>query len=150
DVEVRRAVHRVATDADAGGLSHTARRELPDGFVGERSAARDHAHVAALVDVARRDADAAAAVRILARPRRDDTRAIRPDQPRPLAFHRASYLDHVLNPNAYRDATDQVKVFIHRFEDHVGGEVWGNKDRRIRLASLPDRLGHLVENGNLV
>src|SRR5581483_3372687 len=78
DVEVRRAVHRVATDADAGGLSHTARRELPDGFVGERSAARDHAHVAALVDVARRDADAAAAVRILARPRRDDTRAIRP------------------------------------------------------------------------
>ncbi len=67
DVQVRGAVDRVAADADAGGLADAAAGELPDGFVGQRAAARHHADMALLVNVAGRNADAAAALRILAR-----------------------------------------------------------------------------------
>ena len=74
DIEVRRAVDRVAADADAGGLADAAAGQLPDRLVGQRAAARDDADVALLVNVAGRDADAAAAVRILARAGRDDAR----------------------------------------------------------------------------
>jgi hypothetical protein len=56
------AVHWITTDADAGALAVTARRELPDGLIGERAGAADDADIAALVDVTRGDADAAAAV----------------------------------------------------------------------------------------
>ena len=69
DVQVRGAVDRVAADADAGGLADAAAGELPDGLVGQGAAAGDDADVALLVNVAGRDADAAAAVRILARRR---------------------------------------------------------------------------------
>ena len=64
-VEVRRAVDRIAADADAGGLADAARSQLPDRFVSQRAAARDDADVALLVNVTGRNADAAAAVRIL-------------------------------------------------------------------------------------
>ena len=63
-------------------LADAARGELPDRFVGQRAAARDDADVALLVNVAGRDADAAAAVRILAFAGRDDAGTIRPDEPR--------------------------------------------------------------------
>ena len=66
---MRGAVDRIAADADAGGLADAAAGELPDRFVGQRAAARDDADVALFVNVAGRDADAAAAVRILARRR---------------------------------------------------------------------------------
>jgi hypothetical protein len=69
DVEVRRAVDRIAADADAGGLADAAAGQLPDGLVSQRAAARNDADVAFFVNVAGRDADAAAAVRILARRR---------------------------------------------------------------------------------
>ena len=81
-VEMRGAVDRIAADADAGGLADAARGQLPHGFVGQRAAARDDADVALLVNVTGRDADAAAAVGILAFAGRDDARTIRADEPR--------------------------------------------------------------------
>src|ERR1700716_3536791 len=68
-------VHRIAADADAGRLAETNGRGLCDRFIGERARARDDADLAALVDVTRHDADLAFA-------RRDDARAVRPDQAR--------------------------------------------------------------------
>ncbi len=81
-VQMRRAVDRIAADADAGGLADAARSELPDRLVGQRAAARDDADVSFFVNVAGRDADAAAAVRILALAGRDDAGTVRPDEPR--------------------------------------------------------------------
>src|SRR5476651_2386127 len=69
------AIHRVAADADAGRLAEADSRGLGHGFIGERARARDDADLAALVDVARHDADLALA-------RRDHARAVRPDQAR--------------------------------------------------------------------
>ena len=53
------ALHRVAADADAGGLAEAGRRGLRHRLIGQRPRARDHADRAALVDVARHDADLA-------------------------------------------------------------------------------------------
>ena len=82
DVEVRGAVDRIAADADAGGLADAAAGELPDRLVGERAAARDDADVALLVNVAGRDADAAAAGGILPVAGRDDAGAVGADEAR--------------------------------------------------------------------
>ena len=56
-----RADHRIAADADAGGLSQAEARELCDRFVGQRAAARHDADAAGFADVARHDADLALA-----------------------------------------------------------------------------------------
>ena len=89
---MRGAVDRIAADADAGALAVAALGELPDGFVGERAGAGDDADVAALVDVARRDADAAAAVAVLAAAGSDEPGTVRPDEagfePASMAFTR--------------------------------------------------------------
>jgi hypothetical protein len=74
-----------------------ARGELPDRFVSQRAAAGDDADVAFLVDVTGRDADAAAAVGILALAGRDDAGAVRADEPRLFAFHGALHLEHVVD-----------------------------------------------------
>src|ERR1035437_2129138 len=58
-VQMRRAVHGIATAADASGLADAARSQLPDRFVSQRAAARDNSDVAFLVNVTGRDADAA-------------------------------------------------------------------------------------------
>src|SRR5690606_24864717 len=69
------AVHRVAADADAGGLAEPRGRGLRDRLVGQRARAGDDADLAALVDVPGHDAD-------LALIRRDDAGAVGPDQAR--------------------------------------------------------------------
>ena len=61
-------------------LAEAERRELADGFVGQRARARHDADAALAVDVAGHDADLELA-------RRDDARAVRADQPRALALH---------------------------------------------------------------
>ncbi len=53
------ALHRVAADADAGGLAEPGRGGLRHRLVGQRAGARDDADRAAAVDVARHDADLA-------------------------------------------------------------------------------------------
>ena len=69
------AAHRIAADADAGALAEALVGGLEHGFVGQRARARHDADAALLVDEARHDADLAFA-------RRDDARAVRPDEPR--------------------------------------------------------------------
>ena len=103
-----------------------------------------------LVDVAGRDADAAAAVRILSLARGDDAGAIGTDQPRPLALHGALDLDHVVDGNALGDADDQVQPGIHALKNGVGGKGRRDKDSRSRRAGLLHGLGDGVEDGDLV
>src|SRR5262249_19337061 len=103
DVEMRRAIHGIAADADAGGLADAATGELPDCFISKCATARDYADIAALVDVAGSDADAAATVRILARAGCHDTGTIRPDEPCLAAQHGAFDLYHVVHRNAFGD-----------------------------------------------
>ena len=111
DVQMRHAGDRIAADADAGALARAAAGQLPDRLVSERAAARDHADVAFFVNVTGRNADAAAAVRILAFAGRDDAGTIRPDEPRRgVALHRAFHANHVARRNAFGDADDQFQV----------------------------------------
>src|SRR5947209_4313251 len=65
----------VAAEPDAGRLPDAEGGELVDGLVGERAAAAEHADRAALVDVARHDADLALLTG------RDDAGAVGADQP---------------------------------------------------------------------
>src|SRR5690606_12563015 len=99
-VEMRRAVHGITPDADARRLADAAGRELEDRLVGEGAGARDDADVALLVNVAWRDADAAASVRLRTGAGSNDAGAVRADQARAAAFHRALHTDHVLDGNA--------------------------------------------------
>src|SRR5215469_5486524 len=62
DVEMRRADDRIPADADASALPDTAFGQLPDGLVGERATAGNHANVAFLMNVAGCNAYAAAAI----------------------------------------------------------------------------------------
>ena len=59
-------LHGIAADADAGALADATAGQLPDRFVSERAAAGDNADVALFVNVTGRNADAAAALRVLA------------------------------------------------------------------------------------
>ena len=151
DVEMRRAVHRIAADADAGALADAARGELPDRFVSQRAAARDDADVALFVNVTGRDADAAAAVGILAFAGRDDAGTIRSDEPRlGVALHRAFHADHVAHGNAFGDGDDEFESGVRAFENRIGGERRRNKNGAGGRAGLFHRIGDGVENGNFL
>src|SRR5262245_61315199 len=56
-VDEARAVHRIAADADAGGLAQSAQGELVHDLVGERATSGDDTDAALLVDVAGHDPD---------------------------------------------------------------------------------------------
>ena len=129
-VEEVRADDRVAADPDAGRLSDPELRQLPDRLIGQRARARNHADVAFLVDVARHDADLALA-------RRDDARAVRPDQPRVLALQELPRPHHVERRNAFGDADDQRHAGVGGFHDRVGRERRRHEDHgRIRAGLL--------------
>ncbi len=115
DVEMRGAVHRVAADADTGGLTDAAAGELPDGFISQSTAARDDAEVALFVNLTGGDADATAAVGIFAGAGSDDAGAVRPDEPGLFAQHGAFDLHHVVDGNAFGDADSKVQPGIHGF-----------------------------------
>src|ERR1700674_3307583 len=100
------ALHRIAADADGGGLEHR--------LVGERARARHDADLAALVDVAGHDADLAFA-------RRDHPRAVGADEPRLRAYERALDLHHVEHRDALGDADDQRHLGGDGLENGVGG-----------------------------
>src|SRR6267154_4860305 len=119
-VQVRGAVDGIATDSNASRLADTAAGELPNRLVGERATARDHTNLPPLVNVARRDADAAASVRVFAIPWTHHTGTVRSNQPGLLSVHRPLHLDHVIDGNAFRDADDQVEPGIDAFEDGIG------------------------------
>ena len=149
DVEVGGAVDGVTTDADAGRLAVALAGQLPDSFVGEGAGAGDDADLAALVDVARGDADTAAAVRLVAAARGHEARAIRTDEARALAQHGALGADHVTDRDAFGDGHREVEVGLDAFEDRVRREGRGDEDGGHRGARLLGGFGHRVENRHL-
>ncbi len=108
-------------------------------FIGQRAGARDDAHRAAAMDMARHDADLAFA-------RRDHARAVGADQPRLGAAQRALHLHHVEHRNAFGDADDQRHFRVDRFQDGVGGEGRRHIDRGSVGADLLLGFAHGVEH----
>ena len=147
---MRGAVDGVATDADAGRLALTAAGELPDGFIGECAGAGDHADVAAAVDVARGDADAAATRGLVAATRGHNARAVRTDEARATAGHGALGADHVTDRDAFRDGHGEVEVGVEAFQDGVGREGRGDEDGGDRGAGLLGGFGDGVEDRDLL
>src|ERR1019366_7612010 len=62
DIQVRRTIHRISADADAGALAESARRELVNRLIGQGPGPGHDTDMAPLVNVAGSDPDAAAAV----------------------------------------------------------------------------------------
>src|SRR5271166_1354006 len=131
---------RVATDTDGRRLPDAARRQLIHGFIRQRARARHDAHVAFLMNAGRHDADLAAAGR-------DNTRAVRPDQPRILRLQVLPRLHHVERRNALRDAHDQRNTRVGRFHDGVRRTRRRHENHRRIGAGLRHRFSHCVEDG---
>src|SRR4026207_1462879 len=128
---------RIAADAHARRLPEPALGELMDHLVGERAAARDHPHVAHLVDVAGHDADLGLA-------RRDQARAVRADEPARGARGEGLH-PHPCRPrHPLGDADDQRDPRVRRFHDGVCGRRRGHEDQRAIGAGRLHRLLHRV------
>src|SRR5262249_3707057 len=114
-IDEARPIHGVAADPDTRALPDTQVRELPDPLVRKRSRPADHTDPARLVDIPWHDPDLAGA-------RRDDSRAIRSDQPRTrvmgLQIGDGAY--HINHRNALSDRNDDLDARFSRFHDCVG------------------------------
>ena len=95
--------------------------------------------VAFFVNASGHDADFAFA-------RRNDARAVRPDQPRAPILQKLPGAHHVERGNAFGDADDQFDLRIGRFHDRVGGKRRRNKNHRGIGAGLVHRFLHGVED----
>src|SRR5690606_6064964 len=80
------------------------------------------ADMAFLVNITRRDADAAAALRSFAGAWRDDPGAVGSDETRAPAGHRALHANHVADRNSLGDRHGEIEVGVDTLEDGVGGE----------------------------
>src|ERR1051326_337569 len=150
DVQVRRAVHRIAANADAGGLTDASTRELSDGFVGQGAAARDNTNLSFFVDVARSDADAAAAVRIFSFARCNDAWAVGTDEARLFVLHGSLDFDHVIDRNAFGDTDNQIQSSIDAFEDGVSRKRRRHKNSGSSCAGLLCRFGDSIKDWHFV
>ena len=133
------AAHRIAADADAGALAEALVSRLEHGLVGQRARARHDADAALLVDEARHDADLAFA-------RRDDARAVRPDETRARAGERRLDAHHVVDRDAFGDAHHELDAGVGRFEDRIGRERRGHVDDAGGRAGFLHGIGHGVEH----
>ena len=123
--------------------------QLPDRFVGQRAAAGDDADVALFVNVTGRDADAAAAVRILALAGRDDAGTIRADEPRLVSPCMACLtLTMSLTGMPSVMQTTKSSPASARFQNGVGGEGRRDENGGDRRAGLADRVGDGVKDRN--
>src|SRR5213593_454185 len=143
-------IDRIAANADAGALADTPAGELPDRLVSERAAAGNHTHRPFLVNVAGRNADAAAPVRVLAFARGDNAGTIRANEPCLAALHGAFHLDHVVHWNPFGDADDEIEPGIDGFKNRVTGERRGNENRRSSRAGFLRGCGHGVEDRHFI
>src|SRR5882724_2184253 len=141
NVDVLDAVDRIAADADAGGLAEAELGELADGFISERAGARHDADRPPLVDVPRHDAD-------LDLVRRDDARAVRPDEQGALALHLVLGAHHVAHRDALGDADHEIEVCLDRLLDRGGGARRRHIDHRDIGAGRLLRVGHVAEDRN--
>ena len=129
----------VAANANAGGLPDAERRQLPDGFIGQRAAARNHAHVARKMDAPGHDPDFALAGR-------NDARAVWPDKSRRLAREELLHAHHVEGGDAFGDANYKREAGVRGLHDGVGGKGRRNEnDGNVRAGLLP-RLADGVEH----
>src|SRR5579862_5567643 len=134
-----RALHRIAADADRGGLAEPFPRGLEHRLVGQRAGARDDADLAGLENIAGHDADLAFA-------RGHHARAIRPDQARFGAAQRALDLDHMAHRNAFGDAHDQRNLRRDRFRNGIGRAGRRHIDHAGVGAGFFARFGNRVEH----
>src|SRR2546422_897739 len=135
-VDEARADDGVAPDAHAGGLPEIVPRELMDDLVGQRAAARHHADPSGLADVAWNDPD-------LAFPRGDQAGTVRADEARAALVEEGRDARHLEYRDPFRDADDEPKPGVRRFEDRRhGGCRRDVDDGRVRL-----RLAYRVADG---
>src|SRR5882757_1523413 len=130
------AADGIAADSHAGALSQAIVGGLKHRFVGQRARARDDADPAFLVNEARHDADFAFV-------RRNDSWAIRADEPRLVARERGLDPHHVVHRNAFGDADDEFDPRIGRFQDGVRRE----RRRHVNHAHRRARFGYRLLGG---
>src|SRR5438128_9455061 len=107
---MRKSADRIATDPNTSRLPVTARSELPNGFVGQRSRTRNHTDLAFFVNVTGHDPN-------FTRARSDDARTIWSDQSRSPSAHLRFHAHHVHDRNSFRDADDKIDIGVDAFED---------------------------------
>src|SRR6266567_637782 len=90
-------------------------------LVGQRPRARDNPNRSLFVNGSRHDAD-------LAFSWRDDSRTVRPDQPRAAVLQELPRFHHIEGRNAFRDAHNQVDLRVGRFHDGIGRKRRWNED----------------------
>src|SRR5687767_2236455 len=111
----------IAANANARRLAELPACELAHGFIGQSAAARDNADVSFKMNMPGHDPDLAPA-------RRDDARAVGPDQSRLLPFKKGCRADHVEGRHTLGNTNDQIDAGIRGFHDRVSSERWWNKD----------------------
>src|SRR5688572_16005235 len=102
------------------------------------------------MDVPRRDPNAAAAVRVPAFTRGDDSGTIGANQPGPASGKDAFDLDHINHRNPFGDTNHQVEPGISRFQDCVGGKRGRHEDDRDGSLGFGDRLPDGIEYWHLI
>src|SRR5882672_11199831 len=102
------------------------------------------------MNVSRRDADPAAAMRVLAIARRNHTRAVRPDQTSLPAFQRPFDFDHIVNWNAFGNTHNKLEAGIDSFQNGIRREGRRHKNGRRSRTGLLHGFGDGVEDGDLV
>ena len=128
-------------------FAHNPGGELPFGLkhVPERDT-----NVAFLMDVARRNPDPTATVRIRTLPGGNNSRTVRSNQPRFRIAHGMFHLDHVIDGNPFGDANNQIETCFHALEDCVCGKRGRNKNNRDRCARLLHGLLNGIENRDVI
>src|SRR5208337_699292 len=109
NVDMLGALYRIAANSDASRLPETGQRRLMDRFIGKSARAGNNTDGAALVDMARHDADLAFAGR-------DDPWAVRPDEPGLRSIERALHLHHIHYRNAFGDRYNQRDLSVDGLE----------------------------------
>ena len=160
-IDESHSAHRIATDPNAGRLTHAEFRCLPDCFIRERAGSTDDANTLSRlrvctmrVDVARHDADLASTfeLRICATPAhascwRNDAGAVGADEccvrERLERFLRAN---HVLHRYALGDRADHANACGCSFENRVSRTSGRHENHRRVRARCFDSLSHRVKD----
>src|SRR5277367_4694209 len=129
----------ISTDANRRGLPDPPRGELINRFVRQRARARDDPDGTFEMDSRRHDSDFALA-------RRNDTRAVRPDEPRAPILQILPRANHIKRRNALSDADDQLHLSVGGFHNRIGGKWRRHENHRCIRAGLVDRFLHRVED----
>ena len=122
---------------------------LKNGFVGEGAGSRDYTDVALLVNVAGRNADAAATGGVRSRTGSNDSGTIGADQAGFGSRHCASHANHVFDRDALGDADGQIEAGINAFKDGIGRKWRRHEYSGDRGARSRGSFGHGVEDRDL-